>query len=234
MKAFFLAVASCLSGVAALHADLTIVQKIEGLGQATESVTKYKDGKTRMDVMPGATVIIMDAKTGETISLLPAQKRYFKAPANVVKAAVEGMQGESAPTGDGKPQLVPTGRKETIAGYPAEEYSATVSGSKIALWLTRAIPNYEQASRELGTAFKQGPLAAMSQGIGLDLANLPGFPVRQVKEHHPGQTITATLVSVSTQPIPAADFEVPADYQAIVTPELTPRAAVPEPRKTTP
>ena len=233
MKALFLAAVSCLLGAPALRADLTIVQKIEGLGQVTESVTKYKDGKTRMDVTPGAT-IIMDSKTGETISLMPAQKRYFKAPADVVKAAVEGMRGEHASAADGKPQLVPTGRKETVAGYPAEEYSATVAGSKIALWLTRDIPNYEQASRELGAAFKQGPLAAMSQNFGLDLANLPGFPVRQVKELQPGQTITATLVSLSTEPIPDADFAVPADYQAVVTPELTPRAAVPEVRKNAP
>ena len=233
MKALLLAAVSCLLGTPALHADLTIVQKIEGLGQVTESVTKYKDGKTRMDVTPGAT-IIMDSKTGETISLLPAQKRYFKAPADVVKAAVDGMKGEHGPAADSKPQLVPTGRKETVAGYPAEEYSATVAGSKIALWLTKDIPNYEQASRELGAAFKQGPLAAMSQNFGLDLANLPGFPVRQVKELQPGQTITATLVSLSTEPIPDADFAVPADYRAVVRPELTPRAAVPGVRKNVP
>ena len=229
MKATFLAVAFCLLGAATLRADLTIVQKVEGLGEATQSVTKYKDGKTRMDVTPGAT-IIMDAKSGETINLLPARKRYFKVTADAVKAAVENVEGGH----DSKPQLAPTGRKEVIAGYPAEEYSATVAGSKIALWLTRAIPDYEQASRELGAAFKQGPLAAMSQNFGLDLANLPGFPVRQVKELERGQTVVATLVSVSTRPIPDADFEVPADYQAITAPELTPRAALPEVRKTAP
>ena len=233
MKTFFLAAASCLLGAATLRADLTIVQKIEGLGQATESVTKYKDGKTRIDVTPGST-IIMDAKTGETVSLMHAQKRYLKAPAEVVKAAVENMQGEPPQAGAGKPQLLPTGRKETIAGYAADEYSATVAGSKIALWLTKTMPNYEQASRELGEAFKQGPLAAMSQNFGLDLANLPGFPVRTVNQIQPGQTITATLVSVSTQPISDTDFQIPAEYQAVVVPELTPRAAVPEKKKNTP
>ncbi len=234
MKTFLLAAACFLAVLASSRADLTIVQTIEGLGQTpTRSVTKYKDGKTRMDVAPGST-IIMDAKTGDTISLLHAQKRYLKAPAGVVKAAVDNLNGMLPKAGQTKAELVATGKKEMIAGYPAEEYTANVAGAKITLWLTTAIPDYEKVSRELGAAFREGPLAAMSQNFGLDLSNLPGFPVRQVNELQPGQTVTATLVSVSSEPVPDADFEIPAGYEAIATPELTPRAAVPERQPVTP
>ncbi len=233
MKTLLLATASCLLGASWLQADLTIVQKVEGFGQSTESVTKYKNGKTRMDVATGST-IIMDSKTGDTISLLHAQKRYLKAPAEVVRAAVDGMQGTLTNGSGDKPAFVATGKKETIAGYPAEEYTATVAGAKIALWLTKQIPNYEQVSRELSAAFKQGPLVVMSQNFGLDLSDLPGFPVRTINELKPGQIITATLVSVSSDPIPDADFEIPAGYEAIATPELTPRAAVPDARRAVP
>ena len=233
MKTCLLLVAFSLAA-ASSRADLTIVQTVEGLGQtATRSVTKYKDGKTRMDVAPDST-IIMDAETGDTISLLHAQKRYLKAPAEVVRAAVENLNGTLPKPSEAKPALVATGKKETVAGYPAEEYTATVAGAKIALWLTTAFPEYEKVKRELGAAFREGPLAAMAQNFGLDLANLPGFPVRQINELQPGQTVTATLVSVSSAPIPDGEFEIPAGYEAIATPELTPRAAMPERQPITP
>ena len=63
------------------------------------------------------------------------------------------------------------------------------------------------------------------QSYGIDPATLPGFPVRTVLEISPGQTMTRTVVSVNTQPIADAEFEIPAGYQAMATPVLTPPAA---------
>jgi hypothetical protein len=208
----------------ALHADLTIVQKVVGMDQDMESTTKIKPGKTRVDASP-ATSIIMDLKTGEIISLMHAEKKYMKIPGQMAQAAIEGMQKMEGDQPGTAPELKPTGKKETIGGYPTEEYTCNVAGSKLSLWLTRALPDYQAVLTEMATAFKEGPMAAMMKHFGVDFATLPGFPMRTVNELQPGQTITSTVLSVSTKPIPDSDFDIPADYQAMKTPSLTPSAA---------
>lgn len=216
-------VAGWLAAVGSVRADLTVVQKIEGVGQTMESTAKFKGGKTRIDTAPN-TSIIMDLKSGDMIQLTAAQKTFLKVPGQMAQAAIEAMK-KSAGDAPEKTQLAPTGKKETINGFAAEEYACTIAGTRLTLWLTRAVPDYEKALKEMSAAFSQGPMAAMMQTYGLDMANLPGFPVRTVNEVQPGQTLTTTVVSVSTKPLNDADFEVPADYKEISMPTLTPPAA---------
>ncbi len=141
--------------------------------------------------------------------------------------SMKKMQGDSAQ----KPQLTATGKKDTISGYAAEEYTATIAGSKLSLWLTKAIPDYEKTLKEMSAAFSQGPMAAMMQSYGLDMANLPGFPVRTVNELQPGQTVTTTVESINTKPLADSDFEVPGGLQGNLHAHADPaRGARPQPR----
>ncbi len=213
-----------------LFADLTIVQKVDGMGQVMESTTKIKGGRTRIDASP-ATSIIMDLKTGEMISLMHTQKSYMKIPSQMAQAALAGMkkmQGDQAAA----PSIVPTGKKDTISGYAAEEYTYNQAGMKMSLWLTKALPDYATVLKEMGEAFSQGPMAAMMKNFGLDFGALPGFPIRTVNELQPGQTITSTVVSVSTQTIPDSAFDIPTDYKVMTMPSLTPPAATDAPAVT--
>jgi hypothetical protein len=210
--------------LANLHADLTLVQKVDGLGQDMQSTTKIKGGKTRIDASP-ETSIIMDMKTGDMISVMHAQKKYVKIPSQMAQAAMESMKKMQGDQPDAARELTATGKKETIAGYPAEEYTYTFAGRKMSLWLTKALPDYQEALKEMGTAFNNGPMASMMKSLGVDFATLSGFPVRTVSELQPGQTVTSTVVSVSTKPIPDSDFDIPPDYQEMKMPTLTPPAA---------
>ncbi len=89
----FLILAS-LCGLGTLHADLTVVQKIEGMGSMlTESTTKIKGTKTRVDAMAGMSMI-MNSDTGDILNLMHAQKSYMKIPAEAAKQAVAKMAGK--------------------------------------------------------------------------------------------------------------------------------------------
>ena len=208
-----------------LRADVTIVQKVDGMGQNMESTTEIKDGKTRVDASP-ETSIIMDPKSGDMISVMHAQKKYIKIPSQMAQAAlasIQKTQGDHA-----APSLTATGKKETINGFATEEYTCSVAGSNLSLWLTKELPDYQAVLKEMATTFNQGPMAAMMKSLGVDFSTLPGFPIKTINEMD-GQTITSTVVSVSTKPISDADFVVPADYQQMKMPSLTPPAAVQAP-----
>ena len=224
MKSVFLFFVLTLFATPVVLADLTIVQKVEGMGQNVENTSRFKDGKTRVDTSPG-TSLILDLKSGETISLNHPQKTYLKISGAMAQAAVESMKPTPSERPDTRSPLVSTGKKDTVNGYDAEEYTCTIAGVKMALWLTKALPNYEAALKEMGTQLNQGPMAAVMQNYGVDMSTLPGFPVRTVLEMGPGQTMTRTVLSLNTDPLPAAVFQIPADYKEISTTTLTPPAA---------
>ena len=231
MKKFLIATASglLLASAGNVRADLTIVQKMDGMGQNMETTAKFKGSKTRVDAGPNMS-IIMDLKSGEMEQINDAQKTYLKVPMQIEQAALDSMkkmQGDGAQ----KPQLTATGKKDTISGFAAEEYTATIAGSKLSLWLTKALPDYEKTLKEMSAAFSQGPMAAMMQSYGLDMANLPGFPIRTVNELQPGQTITTTVESINTKPVADSEFQIPAGYKEISMPTLTPPASEAVPTK---
>ena len=231
MKRLLVVCAAWWLGLAAGRADLTVVQKVEGVGQNMENTSMFKNGKTRVDTSPG-TSLIMDLKTGEMINLMHVPKTYVKVSSSMAQAAIESMtQMQGGPT-NAKPQLAATGKTDTISGFAAEEYTCSVAGVKVALWLTKALPNYEAVLKEMNGALGQGPMGPLMQSYGVDLANLPGFPIRTTLELQPGQTMTRTVISVSTKPVPDSEFEIPPGYTEMAVPVLTPPAAA-EPSPTT-
>ena len=224
MKILVFACLAWTLGATGAQADLTVVQTVAGLGQNTDNTARFKAGKTRVDTSPG-TSLIMDARSGEMIDLMHGPKTFLKVSGTVAQAAIGSMlPGGAAPT-DPKPELAATGQKDVVGGFAADEYTCSVAGVKITLWLTKALPDYEAALKEMSGALSQGPMGPLMRSYGLDMAALPGFPVRTTLEVAPGQTMTRTVVSVSTQPIPDSVFEIPPGYQEVAVPVLTPPAA---------
>src|SRR5436190_785377 len=103
--------------------DLTIVQKVEGIGSFEQIMTKLKGDKVRVEVSPEMTTII-DNKSGETLNLMNGKKKFLRISADKSKAIAELASkygGDSLAT-SAKPKLRPTGKKEMINGYETEEY----------------------------------------------------------------------------------------------------------------
>lgn len=216
-------VAFSLTLLASARADLTIVQKIEGGGQNVQTTTEFKGTHTRIDAAPGMS-IIMDLKTGDMLNVMHAQKSYMKIPAAMAQQAMESMKKMAGDKPAEKPELKPTGKKETISGYASEEYTLMLGDKKMVFWLTTALPNYAGLLKEMTAAMSEGPMAALMQGMTLDMSTLPGFPMRTVMDTGGGENITSTVVSISAKPIADADFAVPAGYKEMTIPSLTPGA----------
>jgi hypothetical protein len=201
-KILLLTLLTAVCGFTSLRADLTIVQRVDEKGMSRENSVMFKEGHARFDMSPAASMI-WDIKSGELVKLVHAKKSYIKIP-------TDGMS--PATPKDGGLALTPTGKKDTISGYAADEYAGTISGTKATVWLTKAGPD------------DAGLIKEMSAFYGMDLAALPGFPVRIVYESAPGETFSATLLSVTPKPIADSVFVIPADYKPMSAPVPTPPA----------
>jgi len=103
------------------RADFTIVQKVEGKGTANEMTLKIKADKIRLQATPQMTMIV-DGKTGDTITLMNAQKKFLRISGEKAKAIAELATKYGGSDATEKPKLIATGKKMTINGYEAEEY----------------------------------------------------------------------------------------------------------------
>src|SRR5438309_11261311 len=115
---FSLFAALCLSA----RADFTIIQKVEGKGQAHEITMKVKGDKIRMEATPQMTMIV-DGRTGDTITLMNAQKRVVRISGDKAKAIAE-MAAKYSRGNTEEPKLVATGKKMTVNRYEADDYVA--------------------------------------------------------------------------------------------------------------
>lgn len=211
----------------AARADLLITQKVEGVaGMAgMETTTRVKGDKLRVDATPEMSMLV-DVKTGDMINLMHAQKSYLKISGEMAKTMMAQMKPAAGAAAPAKPDLKPTGKKETINGYASEEYTTTVNGMKLDFMLTKALPNYESALKQLADAAKNGPMAQQAQGMGLDFGTLPGFPLRTSMEMA-GQKMVSTVTNLSTATLPESEFALPAGYKELTMPTMTPPAPAP-------
>ena len=77
MKAFASSLVLVATVALTARADFTIVQKVEGKGQSHEIALKIKGDKIRMEATPQMTMIV-DGKTGDTITLMNTQKKIVR------------------------------------------------------------------------------------------------------------------------------------------------------------
>jgi len=218
MKRSFLSFGLVFFCVAALHADLVVVQKVEGIGQtqAAEMTLKVKGDKIRVDVAPEISTLT-DAATGETTTLLHAQKAYMQISAEAAGQLMGTLKGkEDAALTPSAPQA--TGKHETLSGVDTEIYTASLGQMKVTYWIAKDFPEGDKL-RALFKQLQNSPLSKLAQGgLGSQPAELPGVAVRTKMEPPNGQKLTVTLISVKEQPLDNAEFEIPRNYQALPTP----------------
>ena len=202
---------------ATAHADLTIVQKMDGTEGIHQITLKVKGDKARVEVNPQVTTII-DAKTGDLTTLLNDQKTVMRISGERAKAMAEMAKSfvkEEAPQ-QALPK--PTGHKETIRGYETEEYVSDSPKYHASYWVAKSYPNYESILQQM-SLLQRGAFASITKGMP-DFHALPGLPLRtRIKTSGQGE-ITSTIESVSLSPLADSEFSVPASYSEMKMPDI--------------
>ena len=217
-----------LATLAAARADLVIEQKMESAFQNGNMTMKVKGEKIRTDMEAGpagAISSIMDLATGDSVTLMHAQKMAMKTSGAQTKQMVETMKKQLGTAADGKsPASKPTdtGKSEKVGNYNAEIYTWTIPTGTYTFWVAKDFPNYAKIKDQLDKVNKAAS-AGMGQGMGPDYGALPGMTVKALIETA-GQKITTTLVSVKEETVDAALFDAPKDYQQMAQPGLPPAA----------
>lgn len=204
-----------LAGVAAATAGVVIVQEAEQrdgpMPGRTTLTMKLSGERARMDMGKEISSIV-DFKSGSITSLMHAQKLAMALPASAVEAARKAAEGKHD-----KPDLKPTGRKETISGFACEEYTGTIQGMDVSYWITRDLRSQEAVLRQMSALSGN---ANPFQGALADGGDFPGFPIRTTIKTPQMGTSTMTVLSVTETEVPESEFTVPADYQTMAAPAI--------------
>ena len=207
--------AALLLSLTAARADFVIVQKVDGLGQQSGSITvKIKDTKARSELSPQISYI-MDGTTGESLTLMHAQKTYLKVSAAQGKALLEQMQKTQGASGPpAKP--VATGQKEKVEQWDAEIFTWSGGALSVRYWVAKDFPNAAAIQAAMDKA-QAGGLGDLSRALLPSNASFPGMVVKTEMKAK-GKTIASTIVSVKEEAVDAKEFEAPADYKELPTP----------------
>ncbi|HWM25975.1 MAG TPA: DUF4412 domain-containing protein [Chthoniobacterales bacterium] len=198
--------------------DLSLVQKVEGSGSVSQITIKLKGDKARVEVTPQVTTLI-DRKTGDMLTLMNAQKKFVRISADKSKAIVEmanKYSGDPAATAE-KSMLKPTGKKEMIHGYEAEEYVRESPALKESYWIALQYPDSAAIVKQLQSVI---PAAwnEVAKGV-LDFRDFPGLPLRTIIKAD-GKEIISTITSIKQDALSDAEFSVPKDFQELKVPNL--------------
>jgi hypothetical protein len=228
MKAFLLSVALVAGLCLSARADLTIVQKVEGKGSANEITLKIKGDKLRMEATPQMTMMI-DGKTGDTITLMTAQRKFLRISGDKARAIAELAAKYGGTTAE-KPKLTATGKKMTINGYVAEEYVGETKLFRASYWIAPSFPDSAAIMKELQAVI---PAAWNDLAKGMmDYRDLPGFPLRTQLKTDDGE-ITSTVTAIKRDALSDAEFSIPKDFQEMKIPNVHISGDNPEPAPST-
>jgi hypothetical protein len=224
MKAFALSLTLAVATSLPALADFTIVQKVEGKGKTNEITLKVRGDKIRLEASPQITMIV-DGRTGDTITLMNTQKRIVRISGDKAKAIAEMAAKYGGGTTE-KPKLAATGKKMTINGYEADEYVADTKMFKAHYWIAPSFPNSAEIMKQLQTVI---PAAWNDLAKGMiNYRDLPGFPVRtQITVGD--DNIISTVVAVKTDALSDADFLAPKDFQEVKIPNVEMSTEKPKP-----
>jgi len=221
-----------ISSLLTARADLTIVQKVERAGSATNMTIKLKGDKVRIEASPQVTTIL-DGKTGEVTNLMNDQKTVVRISAEKAKAVTNMINKfDVKKDGAGKVKLTPTGQKETVNGYETEQYTYDGPDFKATYWIASNYPDGAAILAQLQSI--KSEFWKTSDTTMPDYRDFPGLPIRtrvtmtkQSQPTKPGETarvgateITTTIISANQNPISDAEFTAPSDFKETKLPDI--------------
>ncbi len=219
MKFVAFAIAGLVLSVSLLRADLTITQKVEGLNGVHDMVIEIKGDMARVEATPQITTII-NSKTGEICTLMNDKKEVLRISPDKAKAmAAMVRQFNGRQEASTKAKLIPTGRKETINGYPCEEYRLEGGSLSAIYWITTKNSDYRAILDQLD---KMQPSTWDITKKGMpDYADLPGLPIRVIVKVPAQGEVTTTLVSIKQDSISPERFVIPSNYHEMQMPDFS-------------
>jgi hypothetical protein len=201
-----------------VRGDLTIVQKVEGIGSFKQVTTKLKGDKARVEVSPELTTII-DNKSGEMLNLMNTKKKFLRISADKSKAIAElaSKYGGDSSAAAERSKLTPSGKKEMISGYETDEYVRESPSGKESYWIALKYPDSVAIVKQL-QAITPTAWNDIAKGM-FDFRDFPGLPLRTIVNTN-GKEITSTITSIKQDLLSEAEFSVPKDFQELKVPNL--------------
>ena len=196
------------------RADLTIVQHVDGVGQNGDATVKIKGDMERIEA-PEQPTRIIDGKGGQMIDLMNDKKTFVKISADQIKAAAETISKFNDANNAAAPKLTSTGKKETINGYETEEFVFETPQYKASFWVAAKYPDAAAILKEM-----QAPVSGAWKPSNMGMPNytdFSGMPLRTVISVG-GNQMTTTITSIKKDPLNAAEFEIPKDFQELKRP----------------
>jgi hypothetical protein len=209
--------AALVGATAAAQADVTIVQKVESSDGSNTVTMKVKGDKARVEINPKLTTVL-DARTGDLTMLMNDQKQVMHISGERAKAMAEMAKAmaKDASANDAPPK--PTGKTQTINGYETEAYESDNGKVHTTYWVAKNYPGADAVMKQIAV-LRNGAFAAIRKGLP-DFTDLPGLPLRTEIKVDGANQMTSTIESVSQDPIPDAQFAVPADYSEMKMPDI--------------
>ena len=200
--------------IGSARGDLTIDQRVEAGSQKGDVTVKVKGDMERIDA-PQQPVRIIDGKKGEMTDLMVDKKSFVRISADQMKAAAETISKFNADKPAPEKKLTPTGKKETINGYETEEYVYETPQFKASFWVAPKFPDAQSILKQM-----QAPISGAwkPSNLGMpDYTDFAGLPLKTVISVGSNQVVT-TILSIKQDPLNAAEFEVPKDFQEVKPP----------------
>jgi hypothetical protein len=217
VKGIFIACFAAALLLATARADLTVTQKTEGAPGMSEIVIKIKGNKTRVEMSPQVAMVI-DSTTGDVSTIMTDKKQVMRLSGDKAKGMAE-MMNQLNKAAAAKPKLLPTGKKEIIGGYEAEEYKLEGGMLPATYWLTTKYPDYAAILKQLQQT-KPSSWDPSKMGMpGYD--ELPGLPMRVVVQIQGQGAIITTITSIKRDPLSDDQFIVPKDFKQIELPDFS-------------
>jgi hypothetical protein len=102
-------------------------------------------------------------------------------------------------------KLTPTGKKEMINGYEAEEYVRESPSLKESYWIALKYPDSAAIVRQL-QAIIPAAWNDVAKGM-LDYRDFPGLPLRTIVKTG-GKEVVSTITSIKQDPLSDAEFSI--------------------------
>jgi hypothetical protein len=199
---------------ACLRADLIMEQQISDATTTRLSTLNVHSNTVRLDMPGGNLAVIIDLDTRNSLTLFTTNKTYMKMFGKEILWQIQEEKKLTHGTNDmdaAPAPAVDTGKSELVNGRPTELFAwRGAHGLAETLWVDTNFPNFTAIKADLAKLdrFNETGLHRNAQPVA---SLLPGVAVKSITDFG-GHSSTNTLVSLKSEPLDAALFELPQGY----------------------